>query len=387
MSNETKPNLPVTTEDKENVAPDIVPENTGGNALDAVTNFISGLDPSTLLARNASKALRQLCSAPKDWFDAYFEGKAAETLTESEGRVRIREEITDQIVQNIKVDPEYARRAGHKFAEKIIGEQLNLDNISTVAANELMNNESDNSTNQDTNHPNETQSADSTNQNVNDGAETTINDDWLNNFETQARQVSTEDMRLRFGRLLAGEIEKPGSYSIKAVKTLGELDQNVANLFKKLCSLSTGLINASGNISSLSVLNLEDDPLSFHTLEKYGPPYHEISVLQEYDLALNADFAYLNLEKFPALLWHQGQNWIITAVDSNGDENQELQLFGIQFSHVGQELYSLVDQDPVPEYTEELKKFLAGQNLSLTEVDIISIDKNNGMLRAISKHG
>lgn len=29
------------------MAPDVVPEDTTGNALDVVTNFISGLDPST----------------------------------------------------------------------------------------------------------------------------------------------------------------------------------------------------------------------------------------------------------------------------------------------------------------------------------------------------
>ena len=49
-------------------------------------------------------------------------------------------------------------------------------------------------------------------------------------------QKSSEDMQRRFARVLAGEIEKPGSYSILTLKTLGELDQNIATLFKKLCS-------------------------------------------------------------------------------------------------------------------------------------------------------
>ena len=128
-------------------------------------------------------------------------------------------------------------RAGHKYAEKIIREQLNLDKISAIAADELKNEQSDNSTNQGTtSEPNEERSADSSNQEVDSGEEKVIDDDWLNSFETEARQKSTEDMQLRFGRILAGEIRQPGSYSIKAVKALGELDEKAAALFKYLCS-------------------------------------------------------------------------------------------------------------------------------------------------------
>ena len=132
-------------------------------------------------------------------------GDAAEKRSESEARIKIREEITAQIVQQVKVDPEYALKAGHKYAEKIIREQLNLDKISAIAANELKNTELDSSTNQGASEPSEGQSAEPTNQEANGGGGTTINDDWLNNFETEARQVSTEDMQRRFGRILAGD--------------------------------------------------------------------------------------------------------------------------------------------------------------------------------------
>ena len=81
-------------------------------------------------------------------------------------------------------------RAGHKYAEKIIREQLNLDKISAIAANELKNSESNNSTNQNTSEPDKGQCTDSTNQDVNSGEEKVINDDWLNNFENEASSAS-----------------------------------------------------------------------------------------------------------------------------------------------------------------------------------------------------
>ena len=209
MSDETKSNQLPATED-ETVTP-----------LDVAADLLLDSTIPAPIRKNAFKAFNQLCTAAIEWPVAYFEGKAAEERAKSEGRIKIREEITAQIVQQVKVPQEYARRAGNKFAEKIIREQINLDKISAIAADEL----------------NKAESASSTNQGADSGEEKTINDDFLNSFEEEARQKSTEEMQLLFGRILAGEIRKPESYSIRTVKILGQLDQNAAILFKKLCSV------------------------------------------------------------------------------------------------------------------------------------------------------
>ena len=376
MSDETKPELPSTTEDETNTDLDVVPENAAGNVLEVVTNFISGLDPSTWLGRNASKAFGKLCSAPSKWYNAYFEGKAAEAHAESESRIKITEKITDQIVQNIEVDPEYAQRAGHKFAGKIIGEQINLDKISAIAANELKNEQSDNSTNQGpVSEPNEKRSADSSNQEANSGGGKVIDDDWLNSFETEARQKSTEDMQLRFGRILAGEIRQPGSYSIKAVKALSELDQDTAALFKRLCSACVvfGVFGIPNNelVIDARVLSLGGKPGS-NALSKYGFSYDQLNVLNEYNLIIsdyNSRYDY-NLciidKNNPALLpfQHQGRAWVLLPV-SDRDNKSEFRVSGVALSRVGRELFRIVDQDPMPEYTEDLVKFFAGQKLQM----------------------
>ena len=47
---------------------------------------------------------------------------------------------------------------------------------------------------------------------------------------------------------------------------------------------------------------------------------------------------------------------------------QEFRFSGLSFSIVGRELFRIVDQDPMPEYTEDLKKFFADQKLIMFEV-------------------
>ncbi len=375
MSDETKPDLPTTTEDETNTDLDVVPKDTAGNMLDAVTDFISKLDLSTWLGRNASKAFGKLCSAPSKWYNAYFEGKAAETRAESEARVKIIEVGTDQIIQQMKVPPEYAQIALNKNMEKIIGEQINLDKISAIAASELNNGESDNPANQGTNQPNEAQSDNSTNQDANGGEEKTISDVWLNIFETEARPQSTEEGQILFGRILAGEIKNPGSYSTRTLKTLGELDQNIAALFKKLCSVCIVLNNPIDDaLIDIRIPSLGGNP-GRNVLRKYGLPFSKLNTLNEYGLVISdynsgVDYQVSIVDKNHRVLapfLHQGQYWALQSTLER-EHDEEFRIWGVALSQVGRELFQIVEQDSIPEYTEDLKKFLMGQNLQMIEV-------------------
>jgi hypothetical protein len=61
-----------------------------------------------------------------------------------------------------------------------------------------------------------------------------INPDWLNRFTSFAQDVSTEELQGVWGRLLAGEIRRPGSFSISSLRVLAELDAEVARSFDEV---------------------------------------------------------------------------------------------------------------------------------------------------------
>ena len=358
MSDEAKKDLPATTEDASNTALDVVKD----IALDSTI-------PAPI-RKNAFKAFDRLCSALIDVPVGALERKSAEKRAESEARIKIIKENADQIAQQMKVDPEYAQIAVSKYGQKILREQVNLDKISAIAANELKKDKPNNSANQSTSEPNEGQSVDATNQESNDSEEQVINDDWLNNFETQARQVSTEEMQLRFGRVLAGEIEVPGSYSIRTVKILRELDQDVAVLFKKLCSICIAFESrVDSSVLDARVLTLGRS-LREGDYGKYHLNHYQLDVLIEYELVDFMENVYLypyNLcveslnNPAPQSFLYQGQNWIFVPLDPI----QEFRLNGFSCTRAGRELYRIVDQDLMPEYTEELKEYFMKQNLAM----------------------
>ena len=376
QSDETARDLPTTTDEVANPP------------LDLVTDLVLDSTIPAPIRRNMFKAFDRLCSALIDVPVGALERRSSEKRAESEGRIKIREEITAQIVQQVKIDPEYALKAGHKFAEKIIREQINLDKISGIAADELKSIESDTPTSQNTNEPHQEQSADSINQEPNGGEEKIINDDWLNNFEAEARQKSTEEMQLRFGRILAGEIRQPGSYSIKAVKLLGEIDQNTAILFKKFCSACV-VVGVLGIPNSEQVFDARvpslGGSLGSNALSKYGLSLNQLNILNEYSLIISGDiplhgyslvsvYDYNLCIKYkdnlkPLPFQHQGKYWILSPTPER-DNTPEFRLSGVMLSRVGRELFRIVDQDPMPEYTEDLKKYFAGQKLRMVEVSI-----------------
>ena len=345
MSDETKPDqLPVT-------------EDETTDLLDAATDFLVDSAIPVPFWKNAAKALRQLSTAAIEWPAAYFEGKTAEKRAETKARIKIIEENTAQITGQIEVPAEYAQRAVKKYGEKILREQSNLDRICAIAVNLLK----------------KEKSASPTEQSAEGGEERVINDDWLNGFEEEARQKSTEEMQLLFGRILAGEIRKPGAYSIKAVKILGQLDQNAAALFKNLCSICVVLENpVDGYVSDARVPSLGGSAAN-NALRKYGLGFFYLNILNEYGLIIPDYNSWYEYNVIPEnetppdspRLWHQGRYWDLLI-----QSPLQFRVSGVELSRAGRELFHIVDQDPMPEYTEDLKKFFAQQNLQMVEFNI-----------------
>ena len=194
-------------------------------------------------------------------------------------------------------------------------------------------------------------------------------------------------MQQLFSRILAGEIKQPGSYSIKAVKALSELDPTVAALFKRLCSCAS-FISPPGFrhvILDARIISLGGNAAS-NALKTFGLGFSELNLLNEYGLIIsdfNSWYGYqlciwdkekaffYSPQKGKARLfnehhikekgcifpfYHQKQAWILDPKE-HYNMKPTLQISGICFSKVGQELSQIVDIEQVENYTKELKGY------------------------------
>ena len=63
---------------------------------------------------------------------------------------------------------------------------------------------------------------------------------------------------------------------------------------------------------------------------------------------------------------HQGRYWGLKSSTERAEGN-EFRVNGVGLSNVGQELFHIIDQVPVPQYTQDLKEFFKKQNLQMLE--------------------
>ncbi|MBZ9678904.1 DUF2806 domain-containing protein [Mesorhizobium sp. ES1-1] len=65
------------------------------------------------------------------------------------------------------------------------------------------------------------------------GSPDQLDDDWLNFWSSYAEKASTENMRRLWGRILAGEIQREGSFSRTTLRIAAELDTETARMFQE----------------------------------------------------------------------------------------------------------------------------------------------------------
>jgi hypothetical protein len=87
-----------------------------------------------------------------------------------------------------------------------------------------------------------------------------VSDDWIANFFEKGRMISDEQMQHLWSKILAGEANRPGTFSRKTVNLLSDLDKTDADLFTCLCGFIWTLRDQNRSIRIPLVFH--NDPFS-----------------------------------------------------------------------------------------------------------------------------
>ncbi|MDE7297101.1 MAG: DUF2806 domain-containing protein, partial [Clostridia bacterium] len=68
-----------------------------------------------------------------------------------------------------------------------------------------------------------------------DVPDTPVEQDWMARFVNSVETISDDDMQLLWAKVLAGEIKKPKTYSLRTLESLKNLSKEEAILFQRLC--------------------------------------------------------------------------------------------------------------------------------------------------------
>lgn len=217
------------------------------------------------------------------------------------------------------ISPSLEERTQSRIDFKEAKKQLNLESITSFAAEELKNEEPV------TDEP--------------------IDENWKTRFFNIAEDVSNEEMQALWGKILAGEITKPRSYSLRTLELLKNLSKDEAECFIKFGQFAIKSYGASFLVNFKGEKLLE---------EKYKLNFGERLLLEELGLltANDLEFKIPPTKETPLKIVFQISDTCIIA-----EKNQNLpetQIPVLAFTKIGQELLQLIETKAEMDYIQLL---------------------------------
>lgn len=201
-------------------------------------------------------------------------------------------------------------------------------------------------------------------QNVTSVSNTPVDDDWINTFFDSVANVSNEQMQIIWSKILSGEVENPGRFSLRTLNILKMLTQSDALNIENLSQFSV-------NIKNNQVIILDDDILA-----EFRITYSKL----------------LYLEDLGIIQMNIGMKLTITVnenYDSMNDDNLKIAFYSkdqlehkieipiIKFTSVGNEIVSIFSSDKNVEYIKKvLLKFREKWNKNNVCVRLNKVEEN-----------
>ena len=183
-----------------------------------------------------------------------------------------------------------------------------------------------------------------------------MDNDWIKNHLEKSRHVSDDEIQEWWARILAGEANKPGSYSKRAVNILSDLEKTEAQVFSNLCNF---------------VWNFDDKPVPL-ILDTSHAIYTASRINHGSCIYLNE----LGLVNYtPPIVSHtQVEEGKIVGYHEHRVELKEitnrrsLDIGQVTFTISGMQLFSLCDTSPVEGFLEYVLNEWRNQGVSLETI-------------------
>lgn len=194
-----------------------------------------------------------------------------------------------------------------------------------------------------------------------------VDPDWITRFFDIVQDISNEQMQELWGRVLAGEVKQPKSFSLRTLETLRNITSEEAQLFEKIAPymLYSGSYFIYNNISDKN----ENLPIS----------YEDVAQLIEIGLVQSGSMVTMNY-------YNDSTNEVVHKM-SCGDylffitQPPQMHTFSIPvypLTLIGNELYNLLTIVPDSDYLKTIMKELKNRNqgLKIVYTKILHVNEN-----------
>lgn len=180
-----------------------------------------------------------------------------------------------------------------------------------------------------------------------------VDDDWLFRWRDSAAQVSGEELQNLWGRVLAGEVKAPGSYSLRTLEFLKNLSQQEAEAIAKLSQFVIGGVIYRGKDKAL---------------EKYGISFGFLLDMQQLGVISGVEAIGMNMTWKSVDSSRFIQSFIsnsLVLVATADDAKKEISMSTYMLTAIGRQVSSLGTFDANVEYLEEVGEHFKSQGFSV----------------------
>jgi len=204
--------------------------------------------------------------------------------------------------------------------------------------------------------------------------------DWFLRFFEGAGNISNEDMQLFWARILAGEVQQKGTFSLRMLETLRNLTQIEAMLIQQVAPLVLTQVNREKYIycDNLST-NLTYEPEVDEVNEAYGINDKMVSVMIECGILGSAKKQYRVSLLDGSTYIFNGNIIVMFQSKSNQKTEEFLEYYGYEVTQIGVQIMSVLDVQPNNDYILDLSIVLKKKypDFAISAYGIQTIDGDN----------
>lgn len=291
---------------------------------------------NSLIYLNLTEPITELVKVVRNGIGTLYEPRRIRKKAEAEAKAI---EITEHAKTNAEIERrEKLNKSNIRIYNRLITQernrQKNIDDIVDIAANQLKDEK--------------------------EVPQDKVKADWATRFFNTVQDISDEEMKLIWGKLLAGEIKTPGSYSLRAIELLKNLTSEEALLFTEASKLA---LKKAHDIVIIQSDNINND---------YGLTFDKILTLTDAGLLKPIIETAITLKAAnnPDMFDFTYGNYAVKAIAKS-----EEQVSTYVFSIAGSKIYNLIDNPEVN--LDYLKKVLKSISNDKVKFQIYKITKWN----------
>lgn len=190
-----------------------------------------------------------------------------------------------------------------------------------------------------------------------------VDKDWINRFINYAQDISNEVIQILWSRILAGEVCKPGSFSLRTLHVLRNISQIEAELFCKLVPL---------------IFKTNEDTFLYsnnHLYKKYNVSYDDLLLLEECGLISLNSFVIIDCDVSTTQTKTIFNKNKVAIFQGLTDEVQKVNIYIHALTKVGKELMQIVIEKSNNDFFDEAMKDIYESNKQKANIKIFNITK------------